>query len=184
MKLIFELDNIKIWGEEICLQPGEPMRAAEQRTAAEMVRSIFGPDFAIDHNTDGAPEVHGTGAEISVSHGAGMVIIAVAPEGHHIGVDIEAPRPQLQRVARRFVSADDSASLSLLQLWAGKEAAFKAAGISGLYISDIPITGSGSSAVAHLPDGRLLSVHYHDMPERSLIALAEGGDGSPVGSKP
>ena len=125
MRLIFEWDGVEVWGGEIHSFPGENPRSAERRVAGEMAMALFGPGSRIVHDLSGAPSLESGEAKISVSHGAGMVVIAVDLSGRQVGVDIESPRPQLQRVARRFVCERDSSSLSLLQLWTAKEAAFK-----------------------------------------------------------
>ncbi len=180
MKLIFEWRGVEVWGAAISKAEGETMRTAERRTASEMARALFGPENSIDHDADGAPILARGGAEISVSHGAGMLVMAVGRSGNRVGVDIESPRPQLQRVARKFVVPDDSSDLSLLQLWTAKEAAFKAAGIAGLVISEIAIEG----ATALLPDGRKLPLYFYPLPDGALIALAVAADGSPEENRP
>lgn len=183
MRLIFEWEGVEVWGEDITLQEGETMRSAERRVAAEMAVAIFGPGDKIIHDPSGAPGLASGEASISVSHGAGMLVLAVDSSGRHVGVDIESPRPQLQRVVRRFVCASDSAGLSLLQLWTAKEAAFKAACVPGLVISEIPVTGSSAAPVAWLPDGRNMTVHYHELASGALIALAISADGLPAENK-
>lgn len=183
MRLIFEWEGVEVWGKAIHPEEGETARNAERRVASEMAIALFGPGSRIDHDLSGAPSLAGGEASISVSHGAGMLVLAVDSSGRHVGVDIEAPRPQLQRVGRRFVCARDSSGLSLLQLWTAKEAAFKAACLPGLVISEIPVTGSSAATVAWLPDGRTTTVRYHEMPGGVLIALAIAADGLPAGNK-
>lgn len=183
MRLIFEWEEIKVYGKPIRPEDGETMRRAERRTAAEMAAELFGAGSRVVHDAAGAPVLENGEAEISISHGAGMLVMAVSTAGIRVGIDIELPREQLQRVARRFVGTGDSPELSLLELWTGKEAAFKAAGISELMILDIPIAGTPQSAVALLPDGRSLRLRYHSLADGALIALAADADGLRGGNK-
>lgn len=104
-----------------------PIKESGSVTARTLVRDILGVDTG--HYPDGAPFAVGRDdVVISISHGAGRAVLAVAPAGTAVGVDIESDRRehQLRRVADRFVSPDDDSSLSLLHLWTAKEALYKA----------------------------------------------------------
>lgn len=103
-------------------------RRAEQNAVRRLVEAAFGPDARLEHHSDGAPYVAGSDRFISVSHSRTLAVLAVAP--FPVGVDIEEPRPQLQRIAGRFLSAEEQQHYrtlpELLTAWTLKEAAYKA----------------------------------------------------------
>ena len=169
-------EGVTVYSTNIAVRPGESTRDAEKRTVGELVRHIFGREAEISHNPDGAPFVAGIEARISVSHGAGKAVLALS-EDKAVGVDIESERPQLDRVRGKFVSNGDSHMLPLVKLWTAKEAAFKAAGIPGLVISQMKVTtapGENDRAVAELPDGRRLVVTFCELGSGIWVAVATG----------
>lgn len=149
-------------------------REAERRAVAVMVASLFGAEARYCHTPDGAPYIEGRPEHISVSHGAGLAAIAVSPRP--VGIDVECRRPQLERVAPRFLDADECQRYAtpdqLLRAWTAKEAAFKAASVSGLVISAIRLPDLSH---ALLPDGRRLSVSYWREGD-VMLAIAEESD--------
>lgn len=123
---------------------GESRRDAERRTALELVRQLTGlPDASIGHTSWGAPFVEGhTDINLSISHSRRLAAVAIDPT-RPIGLDIEEPREQLQRVAPRFLAADELALIgditaasadTLARAWTIKEALVK---ISGPEIPDL-----------------------------------------------
>ena len=112
----------------------------EKAATARLVTTLFGTGATVAHNPDGAPLLilpdGATAPEISISHSILTVALAVGRAGSPIGIDIEQPRQQLVRVARRFLAPEETAihgasEENLLRAWTAKEAAFKAAGITG-----------------------------------------------------
>ena len=84
---------------------------------------------------------------ISLSHSYPFVAAAVAEVP--VGIDIQVPAPRLERVAHRFLTADEQATgpYSLAQLcsyWAAKEAVVKCSSPDTRLLKDI---------VLHLPAG-------------------------------
>ncbi|MDE5688145.1 MAG: hypothetical protein K2I18_05905 [Paramuribaculum sp.] len=129
---------------EVCSLYAHPIdgrgRDAEKQAVADIVREIFG-DRPILHRDDGSPYIQDFEGCISVSHGAGTAVLAVSDTP--VGVDIEENRAQLQRVSHKFVNPEDE-SPSLLHAWTAKEAAFKAAGIAGVTVSEIVVKQSAA----------------------------------------
>jgi nicotinamide riboside kinase/phosphopantetheinyl transferase len=68
---------------------------------------------------------------VSLSHGGDWAVAAYHPL-LPVGIDVEAPRAQLERVIARVASAREVAELDHATVWGAKEAVFKAAGIKGL----------------------------------------------------
>lgn len=165
MKPEFEWNGIKVYMADIVRRDGESARMAERRSVEALIASIFGAGVSLGHTADGAPYLTGADECISVSHGAGRAVVAVS--NCPIGVDIEAPRDQLQRIEHKFRCEADSRELSLLQLWTAKEAVFKAANCPALTISQIAIL----SACEAIADNRRFSLTYFPLPDGAMIAL-------------
>jgi len=68
---------------------------------------------------------------LSLSHGGGWAVAAYHPL-LPVGIDVEAPRGQLERVIARVASEREVAELDHATVWGAKEAVYKAAGIKGL----------------------------------------------------
>lgn len=117
-------------------------RADAERAAVNgLVMAAFGPSAQLTHDPHGAPCIEGFNGYISVTHGGGYALLAIDRE-HRIGIDCEAYRPQLQRVASKFLSACElsvhaASPQALLRAWTVKESVFKALGDPSLTISQI-----------------------------------------------
>lgn len=152
-------------------------REAERRAVATLFADALGS--AVGHYPDGAPyAVDREELSVSVSHGAGMAILAVCrTPGTAIGIDIESTgrTAQLERVRARFVDPEDEPTLSLLRLWTAKEAVYKASRQPGLPLTAIAVTSTASSAPdtasAATPDGRTFALAWHLLPS-AILCLA------------
>lgn len=115
------------WAE---FQPG-PRRtafvAARMALAAALADSAFGiRDLAYDERRPVLPKGH-----VSLSHGGQWAVAAYHPL-LPVGVDVEGPRAQIDRVVNRVASDREVADLDHRFLWGAKEAIYKAAGLAGL----------------------------------------------------
>lgn len=68
---------------------------------------------------------------LSLSHGGDWAVAAYHPLVP-VGIDVEAPRAQLERVIARVASEREVAELDRATVWGAKEAVYKAAGIKGV----------------------------------------------------
>ena len=148
--------------------PGEKRRA-EREAVLKLVHEAFGPDVGYTHDADGAPVVEGVDSYISVSHCSDRAVLAVRNEG-----PVERFRPQLRRIARKFLTDAESAAApltdeALLRLWTAKEAVFKAASDPSLTVSRIEVDLSSSTAVT--PSGLCFSMEFLG-DNTSLTAIA------------
>lgn len=145
-------DTTTIYARQLRTECRQPAREAEREAVDILVAEVFGNSATLIHTPDGAPHISGFDGWISISHGAGMATLAV-DRTRPVGIDVEAPRAQLQRIARRFMSPKEyevyGGSLPMmLRAWTAKEAVFKAAGVSGLTIGEIYIHADGATAEA------------------------------------
>lgn len=157
-------------------------REAEKAAMARLVTTLFGPGATVAHSPDGAPRLilPGTATaapEISISHSSHTVALAVGRARRPIGVDIEQPRQQLVRVAARFLAPEETAihaasEENLLRAWTSKEAAFKAAGITGLTLADIRLDATASHALIPAWPSVEIRISHYPGPDGSLMALA------------
>lgn len=134
---------------------------------ARLVRENLGENVRVLHEADGSPILVGSPLNVSISHSAHFVALAV----HHsvrIGIDIEEPRvEQLRRVISKFLSEKELPLWSdrLLAAWTCKEAVFKAAGVPGLGFGRIDLTEPG---IAIIPDGRRFSLQTIETADYTL----------------
>lgn len=149
-------------------------RNIERAAVAHIIKHVFGSDAELMHTPDGAPYLSDYKNHISISHGGGYALLAVC-DSQAIGVDIECYRPQLKRVAPKFLAPSEQDIYSqseslLLQAWTSKEAIFKALGISSLTISEI-ILPQDPEVFTFTTHGRLVTL-YQDTLSDSMITLA------------
>lgn len=148
----------------------EMRREAEREAVMKLVRGLFGEDAVYSHDAQGAPLIEGCEEAISVTHGAGMAVVAVS-RASSVGVDVECWREQLVRVKARYVADDDLCSSAteqerLLTLWTDKEAVYKAARTPGLALLDIHVCGDIATACGC--SYRL--THFGEFPVRITVA--------------
>lgn len=151
-------------------------RLREREASRQLIVSAFGKDARCRHYPDGAPYVEGhESTPVSLSHSDSTCVLAISRGSLSIGVDIERPRTQLERVAAKFLNVRELERLSsvtspdsridfLLHEWTAKEAVYKAARTPGLGLAEINVSPDFRHAEAR---GTAYSLSY----------LASGGDG-------
>ena len=168
--------TVRIFLQPIVGRPGATRRQSEQEALSAILSAVLGPGARITHEESGAPQIASENPadpspEISISHSSATAAIALAPHGTVFGIDIEAPREQLRRVASRLISPHDRLPdldlFTLLRLWTAKEAVYKALRATALPLEDIVVdlpamraTALGRSfALSHYPlRGQLLTL--------------------------
>lgn len=159
--------------------PGMPRRAAEKGAVGDIM-ALHLPGVELRHLPSGAPCIDG--AFISITHARNVAAVAVS--GRPVGIDLEYPRPQLERIAHKFLSVTERQTYTtlpaLLHAWTAKEAAFKACHAAGFPISVITQISleAGSdklpafATTAVYPSLRL-SLRFAPQPDGALLAIAE-----------
>lgn len=139
-------------------------RQREKLTVARLLHALNLPT-TVDHHADGSPYINGYQGQVSISHSHRSATVALCPDGRRPGIDTETWRPQLERVRHKFLSPTElviyDTPAMLLMAWCMKEAAYKAAGIPGLHITDdiiLPTTPSGDTIII-APTGMQLKVY-------------------------
>ncbi len=140
MDFSMEIGGVSVYGVGVGPYSRTDREAVESAAVASLVAEVFGHEAVLDHELTGRPFLCGRTEGISVSHGAGLAVLAVNPHGA-VGVDVECPRPGLETVSARFLdAAERNACMSeecLLRSWTAKEAVFKALGCRGVFLRDI-----------------------------------------------
>lgn len=168
---------IKVAVVPITSVPGKTRREAEVDAVARALSAIFGNGAILTHTPDGAPSVEGhDDINISVSHSRTLAAVAVSERP--VGVDVEQFRPQLERVAARFLSPREheialNIENGLLRAWTAKEAVFKTMLTTGVdFVGDIVL--SSDFASARFRDGRLVYLTcFENLPDNNLLTLAK-----------
>lgn len=127
----------------------ESRREREREAVAQLIRRNLGEDVRVDHRPDGSPVAVGYVGEISISHSRDHVVVATHPR-LRIGVDVELPRRQLERIRPKFLSETELCESldDLLHAWTAKEAVYKAAGTVGLSLTEIEVDRVNKTAMA------------------------------------
>ena len=128
-----------------------PARQLEHWCVDQAFHAIGQPNLRIVHTADGKPEVDGRPViHVSIAHNSTSdgCWAAVACHERAIGIDVEAERDQLQRIAPRFLSETERAALgaspsTLAPAWAIKECMFKAFGPELDFRADLEVNWSG-----------------------------------------
>ena len=126
---------------ELAATFGTEQRRREFLTWRAMVREALGREVEIAYNELGAPQLVGRCEQISVSHAADRVVVAIA--SHRVGVDIERTNRSYSRIWDRYLMADEQ-TLSTdprypAAAWCAKEAIYKWAGIRELSFEEVRI---------------------------------------------
>lgn len=182
--------TVRIFLQPIVGRPGATRRQSEQEAVSAVLSAVLGPGTRITHEESGAPQIASespaghlpspanpsdpsdTLPEISISHSTATAAIALAPRGTAFGIDIEAPREQLRRVASRLISPDDRLPdldlFTLLRLWTAKEAVYKALRATALPLDAIAVDLPAMRATAL---GQTFALHHYPLPGQ-LLTLA------------
>jgi phosphopantetheinyl transferase len=100
----------------------------------------------IHYNAHGKPFLSENSVHISITHTNDYAAAAIS-ENKKVGIDIEHFKPRIERVKERFLSEEETTSLSptptfkeLYYYWCGKEAIYKLHGLPGVdFRNDIRI---------------------------------------------
>ncbi len=143
---IFQIGSTTVYMTRIAPTDRAGRRHAEVEAVRCLLVRAFGPEVRLSHGADGAPFIDGMESHISITHGAGLALLAVDPM-QPIGIDVECWRPSLLNVASRVLDAEEQAAcgedpIKLLRAWTAKEAIFKAAGVEGLTLPEIRLPGN------------------------------------------
>ena len=94
----------------------------------------------LSHDPDGIPHLE-SGQQLSISHTKNLAGIALGSQP--LGIDLEVYRPKIERIAPRFLHAEENYALEspmkiekLSLIWTSKEALYKALKQKGIVFSE------------------------------------------------
>lgn len=151
-------------------------RELEKQAVRDIIAEVCGPECMLCHDAQGAPYLckndKPVPVHISISHSAKLACVAFNSTTR-IGIDIENIRPQLRRVASRFLNEEERSFIKtdfdLLKAWTAKEATFKAAGREKLTLNEIYFQFGQDATIVYPEFFRLLYFHPAD---DTLLTLA------------
>jgi phosphopantetheinyl transferase len=122
---------VHVWRIEI---PDTMVRAAARAALQEILASYLGrkpEDVTLAEGASGKPELATEPGRLpfNLSHSGGLALVAVAPAGVAVGVDVELIRPRrdLERLAARWLASDDALAIAAASDPAERETLFYAA---------------------------------------------------------
>lgn len=176
------------WGEPACarhycserLSPADRIKAPQRQS--ERQRQEWQVSRALIQHTDHADSR-------SLSHGAGHAVLACAPQGWPLGVDLERLHPRdVLRIARHSCSPEEQRDLQALpldqalrhfyRLWTLKEAVIKAAGLpfhAGLKQTTLWTDATTGHRQCQLPVGNW-SLRIYELAPEWIVSVVWGGE--------
>jgi len=165
--------------EKLYLTFKNELRCKQWLSYRLLIRSIlpYLKTYTVLYNKLGAPLILNSTINISVSH-AGNYAVVIANNSNKVGIDIELIHPRIQKVAHRFLKAEELSSIQgptsekkLCVLWCVKEAVYKYCGIDGLdFANEIIVapfellnTGSVNVKVIYQDRTQSLVLNYETM---------------------
>ena len=115
-------------------------KKAEDRYSFLAVRALLqavGCTAAVVYDAQGAPTLS-NGQQLSISHTHDYVAVVLSNQVP-VGIDVEAYRPKIARIAPRFMHTSEAFANTLplmTQLWTAKEAVYKALRQPGIHFAE------------------------------------------------
>ncbi|MDE7474379.1 MAG: 4'-phosphopantetheinyl transferase superfamily protein [Duncaniella sp.] len=183
MSILIETELYSLILAPILSSPSMTRQECERTAARALACELIGEKCEIGHYPDGAPYLSGhEEIAISVSHSSTTCAFGLASSPRPLGIDIEAPRPQLERVRSRFLTTEETAEFDaitsatgkmefLLKCWTAKEAVYKAARTPGLGLKEIHLDKGLTRAETQ---GVRYGLSYHGTDDGQIICVACG----------
>ena len=167
--------EVHVWRVE--LPAKEARRAARRALAAILADYLGGEAAALGAGENGKPrlaEEHGR-LSFNLSHSGGLALVAIAPGGTEVGVDVERLRPRrdLVRLAKRWLPAADAAAVASADE-AEREEVFYAAWAR--HEARVKCTGAGLDGVDPGPE---VVAHQLEIDPGYAAAVAVAGGDAP-----
>jgi phosphopantetheinyl transferase len=144
--------EIQVWRVDL---PADDSRGAARRAVASILGELLGGGGAAETRVEGngKPRLARDPARLSfnLSHSGALALIAIAPGGTEVGVDVERLRPRrdLARLAARWLPEADAAAVAGAAEGAERETTFYAAWTR--HEARVKCTGAGLSGPAPGP---------------------------------
>jgi 4'-phosphopantetheinyl transferase len=121
--------EVHVW--RVALGEADPRPAARAALGRVLAGYLGGDPPALEREPHGKPRLAEAPGRLAfnLSHSGGLALIAVAPDGRPVGIDLERIRPRrdLVRLAARWLPEDDAALVAAAAEGDAREAVFYAA---------------------------------------------------------
>lgn len=174
---------LRLGSSEMALLEGvsSPTRRREILTVRRLLLEVCGPERKLMYDKNGKPLLD-NGACISISHSRDHVALIVS-EQHPVGIDIEALRPQISSLSKKFIAEDekirwgDRLDEPMMHLiWGAKEVLFKLYAKGGIdFKTDLlvePAENDDINAVLTRPDSRFSVPIRHRLLDGFMLVWA------------
>jgi len=145
------------------------------------LKSLLGKEIQIEYDSEGKPHLSDQSYHISISH-SNKWIAVMAHTSRNVGIDIECPSDNIQKLYQRFLSITEQKELSngndirqLLLAWSGKEALYKIIGreavdfANQLRIFPFEVKPSGEMKAQHIPSESFYKLFYQLTEQYTLV---------------
>jgi phosphopantetheinyl transferase len=165
------------WSRPAIENPVKKLESIAARYCLQQITAAFNP-FILIQNDRNRPYFKDSNLHISLTHSYPYVAAACSLK-HSIGIDIEKPGRNIEKIAPRFLHAEewekwkDSSNLLTLA-WSAKESIYKACGKPGLsFQKEILIADFDQNPTqAHIVSGEEITLYWEEWAEFSLtVAL-------------
>lgn len=156
-------------------------RQKEFLIARILLNKALGAELIVDYHDDNKPFLRNRPDYISITHSKAYVAVITHPQ-HPVGIDIECRTDKTERIAKRFLSADELRYFEQVQqagyyeiAWSAKEVLFKIIGkkvinfSQELEILPFQLNNSGSLNVLHVSVSRIYRLQYIQNEYYSLV---------------
>lgn len=136
---LLQLDAIELADFNRAKVPEKRLEWLAARNALKELLNPFG-QFYLMKDQFGKPHLTTSDWQVSMSHAKGFGAAAIQ-KSRPIGIDIELERPQISRIAKRFLHSEekewtDHSITSLTKIWGAKEALYKLHGRTQLIFAE------------------------------------------------
>ncbi len=146
-------------------------REAERFAVKSLLRKLLQVDVKIAHNEDGKPLVEGY--NISISHTQGWAAVILS-KTYKVGIDIEYQSERIQKIAKRFLRADEpfTQTSDILYAWCAKESLYKLRSVLHLGYQEMKVDPQAAT-IYDLRSNNSLSVSLRSVEEYLLTYVWE-----------
>ncbi|MDR3188465.1 MAG: 4'-phosphopantetheinyl transferase superfamily protein [Prevotellaceae bacterium] len=160
-------------------QLGNAKRIRERAATLHLLHRTLGVEDALHHHPNGKPYLAAGSHHISISHTRSHVALALHP-CREAGVDVESMLRSMQKVAPRYLSADELARCTTQAqqcvAWCAKETVYKLAGEEGvdfaehIRLSPFDVSAEGSIAATFSGKNKTadFTIHYRIIDELAV----------------
>lgn len=163
-------DDIRLGIWSFPKEDGLSVRDCE-RKAVNLLLAVMlnSSNFKIEHTESGKPSIEGY--NMSISHTRGYVAVILSSK-YQVGIDIEYQSDRVDRIASRFMRADEIADTTTKRLinWCAKEAVYKLFSEENLTYQQmrVIIESDSHASVYNLKRNTSVPVYYRVTPDYVL----------------